>query len=141
MYWIFLIGIIVLFSVLLGRGISRMSRRSAAVKRRANAIMVGRQQLTAQEFAMKFFPSPQHAIAATVWDILAGVLIVDVTRMWPDDRLVADLGLGHVDGLDVYHFDGDLQTHFGISVLDVFKTKDPSVREVIEYISEGVAPN
>ena len=134
MYWI-LLGIIVLFSIPLGRGIWRMSRRSAAVKRRANAIMLGRRELTAHEFAAKFFPTSQQAIAATVSEVLAGVLIVDVARVWPDDRLVGDLGMGQVDGLDAYHFDGELRTRFGFSVLDVFKTKDPSVREVIEYIS------
>ena len=140
MYWIFLLGIIALFSILLGPGIWRMSRRSAAVKRRANAIMLGRRGLTAHEFATRFFPSSQQAIAATVSEVLAGVLIVDVARVWPDDRLVGDLGMGQVDGLDAYHFDGELRTRFGISVLDVFKTEDPSVREVIECISRRL-PN
>ena len=62
-------------------------------------------------------------------------MIVDVARVQPDDRLVGDLGMGQVDGLDAHHFDGDLRTRFGVSVLGLFKEGDPSVREVIEYIS------
>jgi hypothetical protein len=98
MYWI-LLAIIVLVSGRLGRDVWRMSRRSAAVKRRANAVMLGRQDLTAQGFARTFFPSSQQGIAATVSEVLAGVLIVDVARVQPDDRLVGDLGMGQVDGL------------------------------------------
>lgn len=134
MYWI-LLAIIVLVSVRLGRDVWRMSRRNAAVKRRANAVMLGPQDLTAQEFARTFFPSSQQGIAVTVSEVLAGVLIVDVARVQPDDRLVGDLGMGQVDGLDAHHFDDDLRTRFGVSVLGLFKEGDPSVREVIEYIS------
>jgi len=53
----------------------------------------------------------------------------------PEDKLGGDLGLGEVDGLEGHHLDAELHERFCVSVLELFKSKDPSVREVIEYIS------
>src|SRR5207247_533509 len=141
MSWVLLVRMIVLFSILLGPRIWRMSRRSSAVQRHANAIMLGREHLTPQQFADKFFPFPQHAIAARVREVLGNVLIVDAATVWPDDKLAGELGLGQVDGLEPNHLDGELRARFGISVLGVFERGDPSVREVIEFICRHLSPN
>ena len=72
-------------------------------ERYARAIMVAREPLTHQEFAHRFFPSKQHATAATVWQVLEQVLIVDVARTRPEDTLARSRwsGLNRVGTLAV----------------------------------------
>lgn len=128
MNWTVLVGMIVLFSIILGPSIWRMSRRSAAVRHRAESVMHGREPMTPQQFAEWFFPQGERVVAAGVREALANVLIVDAARVSPNDYLVGDLGLGQVDGLEPHHLDSELRTRFGISVLSLFERGDPSVR-------------
>src|SRR5262249_52659063 len=77
------------------------ARRSAAVKRRAREVMSGRQSMTSQQFSVAFFGPNQRDTAKAVKDLLAKALIIDSSTIHPDDRLIADLGLAKVDGLDL----------------------------------------
>ena len=129
------------FAVLLGRGVWRLSQRITAVKRRAATVFEGRQRLTSDEFS-ELFPDNVRTIAVRFRDILKGVLIVDARFVQPNDHLVADLGLGQVDGLEPYHLDGDVQLEYNLSLLPLFETlPDPSVADVVQYLANQNTTN
>lgn len=111
-----------------------MARRSAAVKRHAKEIMRGRPKRTAVGFS-NLFPGNLRPVAIGVWQALKDNLIVDYRRINPADRLFADLGLAQVDGLDVDHLNGDIESRFGVSVLKFLDENDPTVNDLVEYIA------
>jgi hypothetical protein len=130
------IAIAIVMFALLGRSVWRMSQRSSAVKRRATVVFTGRDRLTSNEFS-DLFPASVRPIAKRLQDILKNVLIVDVGFIRPEDRLISDLGLGQVDGLEPYHLDGDVNSEFHVSLLPLFETTaDSSVAEVVEYLAD-----
>jgi len=108
------------------------ARRSAAVKRRAREVMAGRQAMTPQQFADAFFEPKDRATAMAVRDLLADVLIIDTSKIHPDDRLFADLGLAQVDGMDANFLILDLKQRFGVSAESLFADNDPTVRQLVE---------
>ena len=136
-----LIAIAIVMLAFLGRSVWRMSQRSSAVKRRAAVVFTGRKRLTSNEFC-DLFPAPVRPIAKRLHDILKNVLIVDVRFIRPEDRLISDLGLGQVDGLEPYHLDGDVESEYHTSLLPLFETTvDPSVAEVVEYLADKTTTN
>jgi hypothetical protein len=140
MYWISVVGLVAVIGLAVaavGPSIVRMSRRSSAVKRRAAEVMNGRTRRSSQEFARAFFPDCQQDCARRVHDILRRLLIVDVARIQPEDRLVADLGLGQVDGLEPEHLSCDCEQRFGVPVLSLFSSQDPTVRQLVECVAEA----
>ena len=62
------------------------------------------------------------------------MLIVDVSRIRPDDLLTDDLGLGQIDGLDGEFLLLDIQKEFSIS-LRPEATDVKTVRDLIQYVS------
>jgi hypothetical protein len=141
MYLATLIIFAISLAVLIGRGVWRMSQRSSAVKRRAETVFEGRQRLTSDEFS-ELFPHDARSIATRFRDILKGVLIVDALFIQPNDHLIADLGLGHVDGLEPYHLDGDVQSEYNVSLLPLFESiPDPSVADVVQYLASQNTTN
>jgi len=137
-----LVGIVIVaVACYLGRGIWHMSQRSSAVKRRAAEVFSGRALLTVDQFS-ELFPTDLRQVAGTIREILEGVLIVDVRCVRPQDRLIADLGLGHVDGLDAYHLDGDVESRYRLSILGLFEsTGDPTVDDVVRYVAQRITTN
>jgi acyl carrier protein len=126
---------------IIGRSVWRMSQRSSAVKDRAATVFAGRSSLSRNEFAA-LFPTTTRSIAARLQEMLAGVLIVDAKLVRPEDRLISDLGLGHVDGLDAYHLDGDVKSEYNISLLPLFEELgDPSVADVVQYVAKESTTN
>ncbi len=120
---------------ILGRSVWRMSQRSSAVKERAAIVFAGRKSLSPNEFAA-LFPATARPIASRFQRMLAGVLIVDAQLVRPEDRLISDLGLGHVDGLEAYHLDGDVKSEYNISLMPLFdKLDDPSVADVVQFLA------
>ena len=112
-----------------------MSRRSSAVQRHAKEIMSDRPALSASEFASVFFP-PKHAeIAACIRDILGRVLIVDVSRITAEDRLVEDLGLGMVDGLDPNFLEIDIRDELHVDIGSSWPTLK-TVRDLVNLVGE-----
>lgn len=141
MYLTSLIIFAVAVIALLGHSVWRMSQRSTAVQRRAAAVFAGRERLTTTEFC-ELFPVADRSIAARVRDILKDVLIVDTRFIRPEDRLIADLGLGQVDGLDAYHLDGDFKSVYHASVLPLFEgIGDPSIADVVRYLADKKTTN
>jgi acyl carrier protein len=113
-----------------------MSRRSAAVQERAVEMMRDRRVLSASEFGSQFFPPEQSRIATQLREILKDVLIVDVSRIHPDDRLVEDLGLGQVDGLAQNFLEQDVDDRFGVSLRPAWSSIK-TVRDLVAYVSSA----
>ena len=131
----------IVMCALLGRSVWRMSQCGSAVKRRAATVFAGRDRLTPSEFS-DLFPASVSPIAKRLHDILKKVLIVDVRFIRPDDRLISDLGLGQVDGLEPYHLDGIVRSEYHASLLPLFEAEgDPSVAEVVDYLASDAATN
>ena len=116
------------------RSVVRKSRRIAAVRKRAKEIMRDRQALSSTAFGSELFPQHEAEIAARLREILKRVLIVDVTRIHPDDRLVEDLGLGQVDGLDPNFLEGDIEREFGVGLTPAWSSIK-TVRDLVTYVS------
>ena len=136
-----LIAIAIVMLAFLGRSVWRMFQRSSAVKRRAAVVFTGRKRLTSNEFC-DLFPAPVRPIAKRLHDILKNVLIVDVRFIRPEDRLISDLGLGQVDGLEPYHLDGIVRSEYRASLLPLFDAEgDPSVAEVVDYLASDAVTN
>ena len=121
------------------RSVARMARRSTGVKRRAKEVMRDRRAVSPSEFGSEFFPKDQAEIACRLRDILKKVLIVDASRIRPDDRLIEDLGLGQVDGLDPNWLECDIEESFGANL----KPSWPSiktVRDLVTYVASHQPP-
>jgi acyl carrier protein len=115
----------------------RMSRRSAAVQKRAKEVMRDRRAMSSSEFGSAFFPHDQAEITARVRDILKDVLIVDISRIHPDDRLVEDLGLGQVNGLDAEFLAADLEHKLGVRLsadAPILPLPGKTVRDLVTYV-------
>ena len=67
--------------------------------------------------------------------MLADILIVDVARVYPDDRLVEDLGFGRVDGLGP-GVPGirDVEEAFGVDLAPVWRS-EITLRDLVTYVS------
>jgi hypothetical protein len=131
-----LITLAIVMTAILGRSVWSMSRRSSAVKRRAAVVFAGREPLASTGFGA-LFPASVQSIAKRLHDILQNVLIVDVRFVRPQDRLISDLGLGQVDGLEPYHLNGYVESEYRTSLLPLFETTpDPSVADVVQYLAE-----
>jgi len=68
------------------------------------SLMAGRKAYAPQEFAERYFPADQVKIAARIRCLLTNYVSVDLARLRPDDRLVQDLGIGQLDGLNPHFF-------------------------------------
>jgi len=95
--------------------------------------MGGRESHTHTDFGSRFFPPNGAQIASRLHEMLGKFLIVDVTRIHPDDKLVEDLGLGRVDGLDPNLFEFDVKDAFGVDLRPVWR-KDVTVRDLVDYV-------
>lgn len=117
----------------------RMSRRSNAVQKHAREIMRDRRSMSASEFGSEYFSTDQAEIASRLRDILKKVLIVDATRIHPEDRLIEDLGLGQVDGLDPNFLELDIEHSFGVSLRPTWSSIK-TVRDLVTYVSTNIPP-
>jgi hypothetical protein len=83
---------------------------------RANRHVWGRPELTEDDFAARYFPEDQRAIAVTIRQLLAPYVPVNAGRIEPSDRLVEDLGLAArlSRGLDGVAFAQDIEQEFNI---------------------------
>ena len=128
-------------ATLLVRGIWHISQRSSSVKRRAAEVFASRKKLNANQFSA-LFDDELRLIAEEIHRVLSNVLIVDVAYIRPEDRVVSDLGLGRVDGLEPYHLDADVQNTYDLTLMPLFqRLSDPTILDVIEYIANPNTTN
>ena len=118
----------------IARSVIRTSRRSEGVRARANSLMQGRDSLTPVQFANRYFPN-NIDVAKSIHQILADCLIVDCSKIHPDDLLCEDLGLGQIDCLAPYHFAGDVSDELHVDLEPVMPNNSPTVREFIDYVA------
>ena len=128
--WMLVLAMIALVVPSMIRG----SRRSKAVKIHANLLMQDRDTLTPAQFATSYFPD-NFDVAKSIHEFLANCLIVDCSRIRPEDSLFDDLGLGQVDGLAPNHFAVDVVVEFQVDLQPILNNNSPSVRDVINYVS------
>ena len=136
LFYLAIVAVFGLFLCTVIPSIMRMSRRSAAVQKHAKEIMQDRCVLSPAEFGSEFFPPEQSPIATRLREILKDVLIVDVSRMHPDDRLIEDLGLGQVAGLDSNFLEENIKREFSVSLRPVWSSIK-TVRDLVTYVSGG----
>ena len=96
--------------------------------------MIGRDSLTPSQFADEFFPDFPW-VAERFLKTLALDLIVDCTRVHPDDLLFEDLGLGQFDCLAPGHFAADIEEEFGVDILTFIYQDSRKIDDVVRYIS------
>lgn len=101
------------------------------------SLMAGREAYAPQEFAERYFPAKQVKIAAQIHCLLANYVPVDLARLRPDDRLVQDLGIGQLDGLEPTFLVQDVQRAFGISIPDAEAEQLLTVRQLVSYIAQS----
>jgi acyl carrier protein len=124
-----------LFLCFMVPSVIRMSRRSTAVQKRAKEVMRNRRSLSAEAFALEFFPQNQSATAARLRQMLENIVIVDASRIHPDDQLIEDLGFGQVNGLDPNFLELDVEREFGVNLKSAWSSLK-TVRDLVTYISE-----
>ena len=88
------------------------------------------------DFGLQFFPNHEAEIASRLHEMLETILIVDVARIRPDDRLIEDLGLGQVNGLDPDFLELDVKHAFGVDLRPMWRM-GVTVRELVHYVYAG----
>jgi acyl carrier protein len=115
-----------------------MSRRSRAVQRRAAEVLHDRPSLSAEEFGQTLFPPEQSAIATWLRKTLEEILIVDASRIRPDDRLIDDLGFGQVDGMDPNFLEFEVEREYGVKLRPAWASVKTG-RDLVTYIYRAQA--
>ena len=134
MVWqLLFITISIVMAIWMAKSVLYMSRRSRDVKARGKRLMQDRPSLSAIQFAEAHFPDCQTA-AIGVHEILRENLVVDGTRVEPEDQIYTDLCLGAVDGLAPIHFAADIEDRFGVDPTHLLECDDPTVKAVIQLL-------
>ena len=110
--------------------------QSNAVQKRAKEIMRNRRSLSAEEFGLEFFPKEQSATAVRLRQMLEKILIVDVSRIHPDDRLLETLGFAKVNGLDLNFLELDVEREFGVCLRPGWSLITTECH-LVAYVSDG----
>jgi len=108
-------------------------RQSVTV--RANRHVWGRPVLSEEDFATKYFPAEQRAIAARLRRLLAHYVPVNVGRILPSDRLVEELGLAarFSRGLDIVAFAEDLEAEFHLEFEEADYYELKTLRDAVDW--------
>ena len=72
---------------------------SASQVRAAERHMAGREPLSPEQFGAQLFPAEQAPIATRLRELLAEETVIDLARLRPQDRPVADLRIDALDSL------------------------------------------
>lgn len=99
------------------------------------AFHADRASLETEEFASFFFLGDQVAVAGQLHALLARHAPMDVGKLRPDDRLVADWRLDEMDSLAAREFLLDVEKEFGVAIPDDAAEKLLTFRQVVEYVA------
>lgn len=103
--------------------------------RKLGALLSGRPPLDDEAFA-KLFPGGGD-VAVTVRQQLKPYVRGDIRCILPGDRIVADLGVGAMDGLDVDEFLHALETAFAIRIPAGEAERARSVADVVNLVRKA----
>ncbi len=112
------------------------SREAARIKKHAAQLMAGRKPLSSTAFAATFFSPSERAIAAKIHEFLGEILIVDVTRVHPDDSLFGDLGVEQLDGMDLSYMEWRVKREWGVRIGPAWVFLR-TVRDLVTYVWTG----
>jgi len=110
----------------------------SAQRRLAKEHLAGREPLSDQEFGEKFFSADRASIASRTRAILASHLPLDLSRMRPDDRLVADLRMEELDSFATVEFLLEVEEEFGIRVPDEEAERMRTLGDLVEYVAAAL---
>lgn len=97
----------------------------------------GRVPLAPHEFT-RLFPGKEVA-AHNVRRALQGVVCGDIRLIRPQDRIVADLRVGAIDGLDVNQVAADLERMCGITIPNAEAEAVRTVGELVDMVANAIA--
>jgi len=126
------IGAMFFFAI---RSTIRTARNNGAIQRHAAELISARKALTHEEFGAQFFSPEERHIASRLRELLEMILIVDVSRVYPDDKLVEDLGFARVDALGPSFLELDVEDAFGVDISQAWKY-EITLRDLVTYISK-----
>jgi acyl carrier protein len=112
---------------------------SASQVRAAERHMAGREPLSAEQFGAKLFPTEQAAIAARLRELLAEETVIDLARLRPQDRPVADLRIDALDSLALSEYILTIESSYGITLEDAEIAAIRSFGELAELVSRRVS--
>lgn len=92
------------------------SRRDARARKRVADHMAKNPALDPAVFAATYFPADQAAIASRLRELLVPHLEIDLARLHPDDRLVADLRMDDLDSMATVEFVLSVEKEFSIKL-------------------------
>jgi acyl carrier protein len=111
---------------------------SAAQVRAAERHMAGREPLSPEQFGAMLFPTEQAAIAARLRQLLAEETVIDLARLRPEDRPVADLRIDALDSLALSEYILAIESAYGIQLEDAEIASIRSFGELVELVSRRV---
>jgi acyl carrier protein len=126
--WILLVGLLAVSVV----GVLAVDRSE---KRRALRHMAGRDPLSPSQFANQFFSGEQIPVAEKLVEVLARHLGVDLSRLHPEDRLVADLRMDALDSLSTVEFVLDIERDLNVRIPNEVAEQMFTFRQVVEFVS------
>jgi len=91
-------------------------RRDARAQKRAANHLAKNPALDPAVFAATYFPADQAAIARRLRERLGPQLEIDLARLHPDDRMVADLRMADLDSMATVEFMLSVQKEFSIKL-------------------------
>jgi len=106
-------------------------------KERAQRHMEGREPLSDADFGRQFFSPQQAEIAAKLRVIMARHIPVDLSRLNPDDRIVADIRMDALDSMATVEFILEIEKEFGISIPDTAAETMRTLRDVAQFVSQA----
>jgi len=116
-------------------GVALVLLQGRSIKRRALRHMQGRRRLSGNEFGEQFFTSDRVAIATRLRQILSRHIELDLSQLYPDDKLVEDIRMDSLDSLSTIEFVADAETEFDISIPDSVAEQMRTLRDVVDYIA------
>lgn len=129
------------FFILAGLGLSWfvVGKRTAREMDRVRARMAKNPALEANIFGKTYFPADQSAIASHLRQLLVPHLSLDLSRLHPDDQLVADLRMEDLDSMSTVEFVLSVEKGFAIKIPDAEIVKILTLRELTACIARLLA--
>ena len=105
-----------------------------SIRRRINATVKGRVELTEAEFSALFPGAEQSAVA--VRRALTSVFSGNIALIRPDDQVVKELMVAAIDGLDANELIEELQRSCAISIPDARSIEVRTVGDLVRLVQD-----
>ena len=123
------------WTVILSGGLVLYYFTEVVTKQKIRRLLSGKQKYSPQEFGEHYFTAEQAEIAIRFRELLSKYVPADLASLRPDDRVVQDLGIGQVDGLEPTFLIQDMEKAFGISIPDAEAEHLLTVGQFVSYIA------